>query len=322
MPKNDRALTFDPLSDVLSALQLRSDVFARTEASGPWSILFPRGPARFHLIERGEAWLTADGVKEPVHARGGDLLVLPHGDKHTLSDRVGRRGTSLLELLRTRPPGSDGIFRVGEGEGRRRADAVLSCGRFHLDPDGQKILVGALPPLLHVRARRGDAGDVVHSVLRIFMRETRSDAPGAVLASARLVDLLLIHAIRSWLAERGDKTVGWLGAMRDPHVGAALAKMHATPERAWTVDELAMAVGLSRSPFAARFRSLVGEPPLKYLTRWRMHAALRMLRDGKRVHDVAEAVGYDSESAFSRAFKKYVGASPVKLRHSEAASAR
>jgi AraC-like DNA-binding protein len=263
--------------------------------------------------------LTVEGAAESVHARTGDLLVLPRGERHTLGDGAGRRGTSLVELLRTRPPGSDGIFRVGDGGRRKgRPAAVLSCGRFHLDPRGQKLLVRALPPLLHVRAERGRAADVIRAALRIFTSETRSDAPGTILARARIVDLLLVHAIRSWLAERDDTTVGWLSAMRDPHVGAALTKIHAAPERPWTVDELATAVGLSRSPFAARFRSLVGEPPLKYLTRWRMHAALRMLRDGDRVHDVAEAVGYDSESAFSRAFKKYIGASPVKLRRPEA----
>jgi AraC-like DNA-binding protein len=318
MPRDERARAPDPLSDVLSTLQLRGDVYARTEAAGAWGIAFPPGPARFHLVERGEVSVTVDGRQGVVHAQAGDLLVIPHGAAHTLGDRTLRRAVPLLELIKSRSSGSEFVFRVGRGA----PHTFLLCGRFHLEPTGREALLAALPKLLHVQGRGGRPLEQVDLVLRLFSAEAHSDAPGSVIASARLVDLILVHAIRVWLSNLGEGVGGWLGAMRDAQIGAALAKLHAAPERHWTVKGLASAVGLSRSPFASRFTSLVGEPPLKYLTRWRMHLAANLLRAGRTVRDVAEAMGYESEAAFSRTFKRYMGMPPVKFRGARASRGR
>jgi AraC-like DNA-binding protein len=150
--------------------------------------------------------------------------------------------------------------------------------------------------------------------MQIFLTEMNGKLAGSALCAARLVDLILIHAIRDWLAKEPANIGGWLGAMRDPHVGAALAQLHEAPAYPWTVAELSERVGLSRSPLAARFTALVGEPPLRYLTRWRMHLASQHLRRGASVRETAERVGYESEAAFSRTFKRYMGKPPVKYR--------
>jgi AraC-like DNA-binding protein len=216
----------------------------------------------------------------------------------------------LLELIKARSSGPEFVFRVGRGT----PHTFLFCGRFHLEPLGRKAFLGGLPPLLHVRGSGGRPPEALDPILRLFATEALSDAAGSVIASARLVDLILVHAIRGWLSNGDHDVGGWLGATRDPQIGAALAKLHASPSQHWTVQGLASAVGLSRSPFASRFAALVGEPPLKYLTRWRMHLATNLLRAGGSVREVAFAVGYESEGAFSRTFKRYVGRAPVKLR--------
>jgi len=310
MPRDERTRAPDPLSDVLSTLQLQGDVYARTEAAAPWAIAFPRGEARFHMVERGEVWVQVDGVKKPIFAAAGDLLMIPHGAAHTLGDRLGRRAAPLLELIKTQRGNEAFVFRVGRG----KADTFISCGRFHLEPTGRAMLLAALPPVLLVKGHGGRPHEPLDLVLHLFIGEIHNDAPGSVIASARLVELMLVHAIRRWLSDQEMGAGGWLGATRDPQIGAALAKIHAAPQEPWTVSALAAKVGLSRSPFAERFALLVGEPPLKYLTRWRMRLAARLLGGGQSVHDVAEAIGYASEAAFSRTFKKYMGEAPVKFR--------
>jgi AraC-like DNA-binding protein len=310
MPRDETPRALDPLSSVLSTLQLRGDVYARTEAASPWAIAFPRGEARFHVIERGEVWGRVEGVQRPFRAGAGDLVVIPHGAPHTLGDRIDRPSTALVDLVKNRRGNRGFVFHVGRG----RADTLLSCGRFHLDSAGREAFLAALPPLLLVAGQGGRPAEPLALALRLYMTEIYSDAPGAVIASARLVELILVHAIRAWLERQPPGAGGWLGAIRDRHVGAALAAMHAAPARSWTVPALASVAGLSRSPFASRFTGLVGEPPLRYLTRWRMHLANQLLRGGQSVHEVAEAIGYASEAAFSRTFKRHFGRAPVKVR--------
>src|SRR5262245_15165066 len=152
MPRDERAARDpDPLSDVLSTLQLRGDVYARTEASPPWAIAFPTGPARFHLVERGEIWVQVDAVKSPLRASAGDPVIVPHGAAHTIGDRIGRRATALVDLLKVERSDGHHVFRVGAG----KPETLLSCGRFHLESRGRDTSLAALPPLLQVRGHAG-----------------------------------------------------------------------------------------------------------------------------------------------------------------------
>ncbi len=289
-------------------------MFARTEAGPPWAIAFPEGEAHFHVVERGNTVITLASQRDTHSASAGDLVVLPHGTGHVLSDRPRRRGVPLDDLVRTAWRSDCQQLKVGEGAGN---ETRLICGTFHLDDQGRRAFLSALPAVLHVRGQGGRSLQPIDLVLRLFSSEAQGTAPGSALSGARLIELLLVQAIRSWLATQPARVGGWLGAMRDRHVGLALAKFHADPGRAWTVDVLAREVGLSRSPLATRFTALVGEPPLRYLTRWRMQVALQLLRDGATVSDAARQVGYDSDAAFSRAFKKYMGQAPIRFRKQE-----
>ena len=311
MPESVHVRASDPLSDVLSILNLRGTVFVRTEARSPWAISFPKGDARFHVIERGNLVATVSGVKRPIRAVAGDMLVFPRGEGHIIADKVGRRALDLDTIVKKRRDSDARVLRVG-GDGTR--DTRLICGAYKLDRPGRDALLAVLPSVLHVQGRSGRLSGQVDLMMQLFLAEAHGTSAGSALCAARLVDLILVHAIRDWLAKEPANVGGWLGAMRDPHVGAALSRLHDAPAYPWTVEELSERVGLSRSPLAARFTALVGEPPLRYLTRWRMHLASQMLRRGASVHETAERVGYQSEAAFSRTFKKYMGKAPVKYR--------
>lgn len=310
MPAPASVRVSDPLSDVLSALHLRGGVFVRTEAGSPWAISFAAGEAHFHVVERGALVATVPGVKKPVQAVAGDLLIFPHGEGHVIGDKPGRRATDLDTVLDKGWDTEARVLRVGG----RTPDTQMICGTFRLDRSGREALLSVLPRVLHVQGRGGRPAGHVDLVMQIFLAEAHGIAPGSALCAARLVDLIVIQAIRDWLSKQPANVGGWLGAMRDPHVGPALARLHNDPAHSWTVAELSERVGLSRSPLASRFRLLVGEPPLRYLTRWRMHLASQLLGQGASVREAAEQVGYESEAAFSRAFKRYMGKPPVRFR--------
>jgi AraC-like DNA-binding protein len=301
----------DPLSDVLDMLQLRGEVFGRSELVSPWGISFPAGMARFHLIERGSTWMRVSGAERAFEVSAGDLVMLANGAGHELTSAPEARSIPLQEALADCPDGD--IVRIGRGE----PQTTLICGTFSLDPVASKALLAALPPVFVVAGSNGRPSETLEWTLRLFSTEVVSRAPGHALAASRLVDLLLVQAIRAWLHGQPLENASWLGGLRDARIATALSAIHASPERSWTVNDLAETAGMSRSPFAARFTSLVGEPPLKYLTRWRMQLATRWLRGGEvSVAAIAERVGYESEAAFSRTFKRWLGETAGDVRRS------
>lgn len=292
-------------------LHLRGEVFGRSELVAPWGIAFPSGMARFHLIERGSTWLRVAGAEPAFQVSAGDLVMLANGAGHEMTSSPGARSVALQEALADCPDGE--IIRIGRGE----PQTTLVCGTFSLDAVASKALLAALPPVFVVAGKEGRPSEDLEWTLRLFSTEVTSRAPGHALAASRLVDLLLVQAIRAWLHGQPLENPSWLGGLRDARIATALSAIHAGPERGWTVVDLADAAGMSRSPFAARFTSLVGEPPLKYLTRWRMQLATRWLRGGEvSVAEIAERVGYESEAAFSRTFKRWLGETAIDVRTS------
>ena len=310
MPYPAHVRASDPLSEVLGSLDLRGSVFVRTEARAPWALSLPEGESHFHLVERGSLVATVPGARKPVHAVAGDLLVFPRATGHTIGDAVGRRATELHTALQEGWDADARVLRLGE----QGAVTQLICGTFELGRSGRDALLSVLPRVLHLKGRGGQPAGNIGLVMQLLHAEARRAAPGSALCAARLVDLVLVQAIRHWLARQPASVGGWLGALRDPHVAAALSQLHAAPAHAWTVGELARRAGLSRSPFATRFARLVGEPPLRYLTRCRMELAVRLLRRGVSVRETAAQVGYASEAAFSRTFKRHMGTAPVRYR--------
>jgi len=317
-------VTADVLSDVLRAIRLTGAVYFDFELSSPWVAEAP--PSReiagtvmpgaqrvieYHLLARGTCWGHVVG-KEPMLLREGDLIVFPQGDAHVLSSAPGMRAAPDMSAF-ARPSTPLPIMYELGGGGPERARVV--CGFLGCDERPYNPLLTALPKMIHLSAAASHAtSGWLGTLLNIAVKESGSGRAGGENVLARLSELLFVEAIRRHIETLPPAETGWLAGLRNPIVGQALAALHGEPREAWTVDRLARLVGLSRSVFAERFTEMVGQPPMQYLAMWRMQLASRLLVEGGHVAAVAGAVGYESEAAFSRAFKKLVGQAPATWR--------
>lgn len=296
----------DPISDVIELLRPHA-VGGCLHAAGPWALRFEPFPhVRFGTVVRGECWLAIEG-QEPVLLREGDFYLLGNPPRYVLASGLTVRPRSAKALLAASP---DGALRLGPAD----ADETFVCGgHFSFDDPNAPLLLDVLPTLVHVRA--GDAHRTLFAHLSgLLVAEVEADAVGGRLVIDRLAQVLFVHMLRAH-AERRACPVGWLGALRDDRIGAALRAIHADMARRWTLEELAQLAGMSRSAFAASFKSQVGKAPLDYLIQWRMAVARDALRRGTRtISELAFATGYESESAFSTAFRRVVGSSPKHFR--------
>ena len=230
---------------------------------------------------------------------------MPHGQGHFIGDHPKTPPLTLEQFWRL--VDNQGLVRYG-GEG---AETRLICGAFRFDDAVDNPLLKLLPPVIHIRGYQGRVEEWLENTLRHFADEARHPRPGSQILVSRLTDVIFVQAVRAWLKEQPESQGGWLGALRDRQIGAALGSIHREPSRHWSVEALAEEVGMSRSKFAEKFRTLVGESPLAYLTRWRMHSAARLLTDDSlTVGEVARRVGYESETAFSKAFRRVFGSAP------------
>ena len=319
----------DVLSEVLSSLDLRGTLYFSTEFRPPWGVRVPRFErvARFHLNLRGDCWVGVEGI-EPVLLEAGDLVLVPHGAEHTLAgtpdavclsvdevvERAGFKGRGALvysgrvDLEQDRAAeGTDDLPGPDRGNPTR-----LVCGHFSFDDSAGHPLLDQLPPLLVIR--HDDAASAsrmeLEEIFRIITREVRDGRPGSDAVVHRLSEVLFIQSVRVW-AQRQEHDQGLMAALLDRHLGTSLEAFHERPEHRWTVEELALAGGLSRTVFAERFREVVGLSPMHYATSWRLRRARKLLETkGLTLDAVAQEVGYESTAAFSRAFKKQVGQSP------------
>jgi AraC-like DNA-binding protein len=298
----------DTLSEVVRSLRLRGQIYARWELTAPWGMALPAGEfGAFHLVEEGECRLaTADGRSEVL--RRGELVVLFDGKAHALSDGRGRSPTPIEELVRAQPPRASVCRAGGGGRGTR-----LVCGKFAGEGPGGAAGFRALPPLVRLDGS-GAAGRTVD----LLASEVAADRPGSSTVADRLSEVLVVQVLREVLeagTALGSAEAGWLRAVEDEHVWAAVGLLHSAPGEAWTVGGLARRVGLSRTVLAGRFRLLVGETPMAYLGRLRHQLAARWLEEGRlSVSEVAARLGYSSASAFHRAFLRRAGESPAALR--------
>ncbi len=290
----------DPLSEVISFLELRNYLVGGFEAGGDWSIRFdPFNGVKSYAVTSGVCWLAVDGAGEPVLFKQGDCLLLPRGSPFRVaSDPALPPEDWKRHFLGAR---EGALVRLNDGGG-----VTVLGGHFQLAGAQADMLLGMLPPVVHLRSEI-DCATLRWAIDR--MRQERVDPkPGGFLIVQQLVTMIFVQALRLHLDE--GKGVGWLFALSDKHVGAAIAAIHREPARRWTVAALALEVGMSRSGFAARFGQLVGDGPIEYLTRWRMLLAGRSLLRGEPIGAVARSLGYESESAFSTAFKRVMGSSP------------
>jgi AraC-like DNA-binding protein len=302
----------DPLGEALHFLRMQGVVYTRSELTAPWGIDLPPIPdcVLFHVVTSGECWLETDGA-EPLQLRPGELTLVPHGEGHRIADALDSPSAHLFDLPREQVGPHYEILRYGGGGAPTR----LVCGAVRFDHPAARELVRLLPRVIRVHAWSSPHAEWMQSTLRLMASESDERQPGGETVVTRLADILVIQAIRSWIAENPSAQTGWLGALQDDRIGPAILSIQRDPARPWTVASLAREVAMSRSAFAERFRELVGESPVQYLTRWRMHVATTWLREEEAtVAELASRLGYQSEAAFSRAFKRVVGASPGSVR--------
>lgn len=324
----------DPLSDVLRRVRLRGAAFFYVSCGEEWVSVAPPSsrlaPAvmpgaehiiAYHLMVRGDGWAAVDG-EAPVRFTTGEVVLMPRGDGHTLSSAPGLvpepdDGAWVYRMRHDPKPIAvsyhHGLVHPGAELPDDEASAVLICGFIGCDVHPFNPLIGALPRMLHLPA--AGVGGWVAPALQQAVAETREHRAGSGAVLERLSEMVFVDAARRYLATLDDSASGWLAALRDRRVGHALALMHERPADAWSVDRLGHAVGLSRSALHERFVALVGQPPMQYLADWRIQCAASLLRESDAsVLAVAQDVGYDSEAAFSRAFKRMVGQPPAAWR--------
>jgi len=304
----------DPLSDVLSLLRPRSFMSGGVEYGGDWAIRFGRhGGIKFQAVISGGCWLAVDGVDEPVRVEAGDCYLLPRGLPFRLAsdlslpavDGVATLGLPLMGRLRVLN-GGGGCLSIG--------------GHFAFEGRHAEILLAALPPVVHLR-KESDKAAMRWSVERLML-ELREPQPGGDIIAQQLATMLLVQALRLHLSDEAGAGAGWLSALADRQMAVAMAAMHAEPGRRWTIAALAERAAMSRSSFALKFRRVVGASPMDYLTRWRMMlAADRLSNGGATISTLAPALGYESESAFSTAFKRVMGCAPRQYGRGEAVAA-
>lgn len=300
----------DMLTDALNTLELKGWLSSRRELASPWRYDFAASKdSPFHVLSYGGAYLQVEGEAEPVRVEDGDVVLFPTGHPHALYDDPASPVTRRVQL--DYDPQRTHHIVGAEGDGPK---PLMLCGAFHFEYPNDFPLLHRLPRLIHIRAAQGQMEQGFVDLVRLIARESASQLPGTAVMLRRLTELLFIQVIRLWVAQQSESSVGWVGALRDQPISAALALIHASPERQWTVKELAEAVALSRSAFSARFTERVGEPPMTYLTRWRMLRATRLLKNEVRMETIAEMLGYESEAAFRKAFKREMGIPPAQYR--------
>jgi AraC-like DNA-binding protein len=305
-------LAMDPLGEALHFLRMSGTSYCASELSAPWGLELPavKNGLAFHVIASGHCWLEVAGA-DGRELQAGDLVLVPHGQGHRLSSRPGVPTPRIQDLPHERVSERYNILRHGGGG----LPTSLVCGAVRFDHPAADRLVSLLPRVIQMRASAGRDIAWLGGTLSFMAAEARELRPGSETVITRLADILVIQAIRSWIEEAPAAQTGWLGALRDPNVGRAIALIHKDPARDWTLSSLAREVGMSRSTFAARFTELVGEPAMRYLARWRMHLAVARLREeGAGVGELAGGLGYRSEAAFSRAFKRVIGSPPGLVR--------
>jgi AraC-like DNA-binding protein len=298
----------DPLGEGLHHLRMSGAFYCRSELTSPWGITLPELPDYlwFHVVTSGSFELEG-GDQGWVRLHSGDLALVTHGAGHVLRSDPGAPAPGILDIEREEVSERYEILRHGGGGER----TLLICGAVRFDDPAARNLIAALPDLIRIEALRAPGMERMQGTLGLIAAETMHPRPGGEAVITRLSDVLVIQAIRAWMDADPDARTGWLGALRDPEIGRALGLIHGDPARPWTVESLAGEVAMSRSAFAARFTALVGEPAMQYLTRFRMQVAMNALRDdGATIAELASGLGYRSQAAFARAFKRVVGVSP------------
>lgn len=310
----------DPITDIFRTMQVTAFGQHRLEATAPWGLMqekqagekvtpsdekiSPTDSAHFAMLSRGNCWLSVEGIPEPIPLIGGDCFLLARGTSIILRDSPRTRPRWSFSELAART--NSNVAHYGGGG----APTTIVCGSFSFDRASPKPITQLLPSFILIK---GDQPHTLalHNTMQALASEMAEQAPGSEVIATRLAEVLFIQVLRAHIASEPDCNKGWLRAIFDPQVGTALRAIHNSVTAPWTVESLAEAAGMSRSAFAARFKELLGQTPLGYVTEWRMQKAMQLLQQrDKKLVDVAGSVGYASDAAFSKAFKRVVGTNP------------
>lgn len=299
----------DVLSETITAIRTGAPTCGKFIRHAPWGRGYPVVPGTgFHVVLTGSCWLVPPAAA-PIALGTGDVILMPRGSDHVLVDSLDSAVTEQAHI---------GEPREIAGPGSR---SELMCGAYALGRQRSHPLLDELPEFVHIPARPG-ANPALRGILDVLAGEMAEPRAGTDAAIPALLETLLLFALRAWFEEQAPTSIGWAGAFTDPGVLAALRAIHGAPERAWTVPDLSAVAGVSRATLTRRFAATVGEPPLSYLTRWRMLTAARLLRDTDTpLASVARKVGYQSEFAFAKAFKREYGLAPGQYRRGDETSA-
>ena len=306
----------DPLGGALHSLRMNGAFYCRSELTAPWGLTLPPMPGYlwFHVVTSGRLWLET-GREDDIWLQPGELALVPRGEGHVLCSEPAVAAPGILDLERELVSDRYEVLRHGGGGAR----TMLICGAVRFEHPAARHLVELLPATVHIDASNSARLDWMHSLLRLMAAEAGELRPGGEAVITRLGDIIVIQTIRAWMETDPAARTGWLGALQDPQIGRALTLIHRDPARNWTVASLAAELAMSRSAFAARFSELVGEPAMQYVARWRMQLAVSALEEERAtVGELAARLGYRSEAAFSRAFKRIIGVPPGSVRRAGA----
>lgn len=296
----------DPLSDVLSQLNADKAYVIGLRTGGEWGLHFPPPETiKFNAVVEGECWLTVEGEPAPIHLQTGDCFILTRPRAFTLGHAQESKTEDAVGVFRH---AVQGVLHYGTGD-----DFFMIGGRFNYGQEA-RLLLDSLPTVAVVNAH-SDSAPVLQWALTLLVQEVANRSPGGAMMAQQLGNIMLIQVLRQYLGIVQENPAGWLFALSDPRVNAALEAIHADPARRWSVQQLAEVAGVSRSTFALNFKQKVGFGPLEYLLRWRIQLASRRLAASNvTVSSVAQSLGYDSDSAFSSAFKRVMACSPREYR--------
>jgi AraC-like DNA-binding protein len=311
----------DPITDIFRTMHVTAFGQHRLEATAPWGLIggkeseekvtpsdkkvSPTDLAHFAMLSRGNCWLSVEGIPEPIPLTGGDCFLLARDTSIVMRDSPRtRRRLTFREIA---AKANSNVAHYGGGG----APTTVVCGALSFDRGSLKPITQLLPSFILIKSDEVHTL-ALHNTMQALASEMAEQAPGSEVVANRLAEVLFIQILRAYIASGVEwRNKGWLRAIFDPQIGTAMSAIHNSVNTPWTVESLAEAAGISRSAFAARFKELLGQTPLEYVTEWRMQKAMQLLqlRD-KKLIDVARSVGYESDASFSKAFKRVVGANP------------